>query len=87
MKSILYFGLGYVIGGLCVGYSISYYLKRSGLIYDRDLWNYVSSISQMYSCYFWNIPYFWFFGFNFVWKGEVIWNFLNKKKLKIYRIN
>lgn len=37
MKNILYFGFGYVIGGMCVGYSISYYLKRSGLIYDRNL--------------------------------------------------
>lgn len=45
MRNILYFGLGYVIGGMCVGYSISYYLKRSGLIYDRDLRNNVSSIS------------------------------------------
>ena len=45
MKNILFFGIGYVIGGMCVGYSISYYLKRSGLIYDRDLWDNVSSIS------------------------------------------
>ena len=37
MKSILYFGLGYVIGGMCVGYSISYYLKRSDKNYDRNL--------------------------------------------------
>ena len=37
MKNILFFALGYIIGGMCVGYSISYYLKRSGLIYDRNL--------------------------------------------------
>lgn len=37
MKNILYFGLGYVIGGMFVGYSISYYLKRSGSIYDGNL--------------------------------------------------
>lgn len=30
MKSIAYFGLGYVIGGLCVGYSVVYLIKRSG---------------------------------------------------------
>lgn len=34
MKSILYFGLGYAIGGLLIGYSISRLLERS--LYDRN---------------------------------------------------
>ena len=45
MKNILYFGFGYILCGLCVGYSISYYLKRRCENRDRDLWNYVSSIN------------------------------------------
>lgn len=35
MKSIFYFGLGYLAGGLLIGYSISYLLERS-LVYDRN---------------------------------------------------
>lgn len=36
MKNILYFGLGYGLGGLLVGYSLVYFMKRSGLVYDRN---------------------------------------------------
>ena len=43
MKNILYFGFGYILGGMCVGYGISYLLKRSDKNYVWDLWNYVSS--------------------------------------------
>lgn len=45
MKSILYFGLGYIVGGMCVGYGIVYFLKKEGILYDGNLWNNVSSIS------------------------------------------
>lgn len=45
MKNILYFGVGYVIGGMCVGYSIVYLLKKERALYDRNLWDNVSSIS------------------------------------------
>ena len=34
MKNILFFGLGYTIGGLLVGYSIANLLERS--LYDRN---------------------------------------------------
>ena len=34
MKSILYFGFGYLVGGLLIGYSITYLLERSS--YDRN---------------------------------------------------
>lgn len=37
MKNILYFSFGYVVGGMCVGYGISYLLKRSVKNYDRNL--------------------------------------------------
>ena len=43
MKNILFFGLGYTIGGLLVGYSISYLLERS--LYDRNCRTNVSSVS------------------------------------------
>lgn len=36
MKNILFFGSGYIFGGFLVGYSLIYYLKRSGLVYDRN---------------------------------------------------
>lgn len=45
MKSILYFGLGYSIGGLLVGYSLIYYLKRRNLVYDRNCRTNASSVS------------------------------------------
>ena len=45
MKNILYFGVGYVIGGMCVGYSIVYLLKKERALYDRNMWDNVSSIS------------------------------------------
>lgn len=45
MKNILYFGLGYAFGGLLVGYSLIYYLKRSVLVYDRDCRTNASSVS------------------------------------------
>lgn len=34
MKNILFFGFGYLVGGLLIGYSISYLLERS--LYDRN---------------------------------------------------
>ena len=37
MKSILYFGLGYIVGGMCVGYGIVYFLKKEGILYDGNL--------------------------------------------------
>lgn len=36
MKNILFFGLGYCFGGLLVGYSLVYFMKRSCLVYDRN---------------------------------------------------
>lgn len=43
MKNILFFGLGYSIGGLLVGYSITNLLGRS--FYDRNYRADVSSVS------------------------------------------
>lgn len=34
MKNILFFGSGYILGGLLVGYSITNLLERS--LYDRN---------------------------------------------------
>lgn len=45
MKNILFFGLGYSIGGLLVGYSLIYYLKRSCLVYDRNCTTNASPVS------------------------------------------
>lgn len=43
MKSILYFGFGYLFGGLLIGYSIIYLYERS--LYDRNCRTDVSSVS------------------------------------------
>lgn len=45
MKNILYFGVGYIVGGLCVGYGIIYFLKKEGVLYDGSLRNDASTIS------------------------------------------
>ena len=45
MKNILYFGLGYIVGGMCVGYSIVYLLKKEGVLYDGSLRNNARTIS------------------------------------------
>ena len=43
MKSILYFSLGYLFGGLLIGYSITNLLERS--LYDRNCRTNASSVS------------------------------------------
>ena len=43
MKSIVYFGFGYFVGGLLIGYSITNLLGRS--LYDRNCRANASSVS------------------------------------------
>ncbi len=43
MKSILFFGFGYLVGGLLVGYSITNLLERS--LYDRNCRTNACSVS------------------------------------------